>query len=322
MRQRIGTPIVPRNKADPTRSSRQVGRMYRDIEGRYLGIKRDLRALFDMQLTGSYVETNSEHSFMVCNNEDGPATIYQVNIGRYIYDMTASKLASLLESVQGILDRWLTEGGEQDIWSMEYVAAEYDRGTQQAVDNLSAQSPIYEQQVTLADRLSSPAIQNQIASAQVATYSDWKGISDAARADLAGVITDSVARGINPRETASIVSKRLDVSMVRAKAIAQTEQVGALRAAQRNETKWSRDTLGLNTAMLHLSALKPTSRSWHVSRHGKTYTPEEVEAWYAERGNRYNCYCSQIPCLLDDDGNLFNKGLAQKLEEERKRWVK
>ncbi len=291
--------------------------MYRD-----LGIKRDLRALFDMQLTGSYVETNSQHSFMVCNNEEGPATIYQVNIGRYIYDMTASKLASLLESVQGILDRWLTEGGEQDIWSMEYVAAEYERGTQQAVDNLSAQSPIYEQQVTLADRLSSPAIQNQIASAQVATYSEWKGISDAARADLSGVITDSVARGINPRETASIVSKRLDVSMVRAKTIAQTEQVGALRAAQRNEAAWSRDTLGLNTAMLHLSALKPTSRSWHVARHGKTYTPEEVEAWYAERGNRYNCYCSQIPCLLDDDGNLFNKGLAEKLEEERKRWVK
>lgn len=296
--------------------------MYRDIEDRYLGIKRDLRALFDMQLTGSYVETNSQQSFMVCNNDDGPATIYQVKIGRYIYDMTASKLASLLESVQGILDRWLTEGGEQDIWSMEYVAAEYERGTQQAVDNLSAQSPIYEQQVTLADRLSSPAIQNQIASAQVATYSDWKGISDAARADLAGVITDSVARGINPRETASIVSKRLDVSMVRAKTIAQTEQVGALRAAQRNEAAWSRDTLGLNTAMLHLSALKPTSRSWHVARHGHTYTPEEVEAWYAERGNRYNCYCSQIPCLLDDDGNLFNKGLAEKLEEERKRWVK
>jgi len=296
--------------------------MYRDIEDRYLGIKRDLRALFEMQLTGSHVETNSEHSFMVCNNEEGPATIYQVNIGRYIYDMTASKLASLLESVQGVLDRWLTEGGEQDIWSMEYVAAEYERGTQQAVDNLSAQSPIYEQQVTLADRLSSPAIQNQIASAQVATYSDWKGISDAARADLAGVITDSVARGINPRETASIVSKRLDVSMVRAKTIAQTEQVGALRAAQRNETAWSRDTLGLNTAMLHLSALKPTSRSWHVARHGHTYTPEEVETWYAERGNRYNCYCSQIPCLLDDDGNLFNKGLTEKLEEERKRWVK
>jgi len=296
--------------------------MYRDIEDRYLGIKRDLRALFDMQLTGSYVETNSRQSFMVCNNEEGPATIYQVNIGRYIYDMAASKLATLLESVQGILDRWLTEGGEQDVWSMEYVAAEYERGTQQAVDNLSAQSPIYEQQVTLADRLSSPAIQNQIASAQVATYSDWKGISDAARADLAGVITDSVARGINPRETASIVSKRLDVSMVRAKTIAQTEQVGALRAAQRNEAAWSRDTLGLNTAMLHLSALKPTSRAWHVARHGHTYTPEEVEAWYAERGNRINCYCSQIPCLLDDEGNLFNKGLAEKLEAERKKWAK
>jgi len=110
--------------------------------------------------------------------------------------------------------------------------------------------------------------------------------------------------------------------MVRAKTIAQTEQVGALRAAQRNEAAWSRDTLGLNTAMLHLSALKPTSRSWHVARHGHTYTPEEVEAWYAERGNRYNCYCSQIPCLLDDEGNLFNKGLADKLEKERAAWVR
>ncbi len=294
--------------------------MYRDIEDRYLGIKRDLRALFDMQLTGSYIETNSQHSFMVCNNEDGPATIYQVNIGRYIYDMTASKLASLLESVQGILDRWLTEGGEQDIWSMEYVAAEYERGTQQAVDNLSAQSPIYEQQVTLADRLSSPAIQNQIASAQVATYSDWKGISDAARADLAGVITDSVARGINPRETASIVSKRLDVSMVRAKTIAQTEQVGALRAAQRNEADWARDSLGLNTAILWISALKPTTRAWHRARHGKTYTTQEVEDFYSQGGNRINCYCANIPCLLDDDGNLYNKGLSEKLSKEREDW--
>ncbi len=34
---------------------------------------------------------------------------------------------------------------------------------------------------------------------------------------------------MNPRETASVISKRLDVSMSKAKTIAQTEQVGALR---------------------------------------------------------------------------------------------
>lgn len=138
-----------------------------------------------------------------------------------------------------------------------------------AYTNLSVQSPIYASQTTLQQLLSSPAYQNQIASAFVSTYSDWKLESDKARGDLANIIADSIGRGINPRETASIVSKRLDVSMSRAKNIAQTEQVGALRKAQRLETEWSRDRLGLNTAMLHLSALKPTSRSWHVARHGK-----------------------------------------------------
>lgn len=124
----------------------------------------------------------------------------------------------------------------------------------------------------------------------------------------------------NPRETASVISKRLDVSMSKAKTIAQTEQVGALRQAQWNETDWAADRLGLNTGLLWLSALKPTTRTWHASRHGKVYTTEEVRDFYAENGNRYNCYCSQIPVLLNDDGSIFNEGLADKLAIERKQW--
>ncbi|WP_074011225.1 phage minor head protein [Tatumella sp. UCD-D_suzukii] len=316
----LRTPVIPRNKADPTQSSRQVSRMFSDIETRYLGIKTDLKTLFDLQLTGSEVQANARQGYLACNNESGPATLFQVNIGKYLYDMTAAKLASLLQSAQAILDKWLLQGGEQNVWAMGYVQDEYERGTQMAVSNLSVQSALYEQQVTLADRLSSPGVLNQIASAQVATYSDWKGISDKAWADLSSVITDAVARGINPRETAQIVSKRLDVSMSSAKNIAQTEQVGALRNAQRTETVWSRDTLGLNTKMLHLSALKPTSRAWHVARHGHTYTPEEIEEWYSQNGNRYNCYCSQIPVMLDDDGEIVNPGMVERLAKEREQW--
>ena len=73
-------------------------------------------------------------------------------------------------------------------------------------------------------------------------------------------------------------------------------------------------------SLLWLSALKPTTRSWHASRHGKVYTTEEVRDFYAENGNRYNCYCSQIPVLLNDDGSIFNQGLAEKLAKERKQW--
>ena len=317
---KVGLPIVPRSKIDPTRSAKQVTAMYRDIEERYLGIKRALKALIDQLLTGREREVNSHSWHFLCHVNGDDQRLYQVNAGRFIYDMSPQELAELLEAVQAILDGYLLEGGEQNQWAMDYVAAEARRGTLEAFNNLSQQSQVYASQTTLQQLLSSPGYQNQIASARLTTFSDWKAISDAARADLTGIITDAVARGVNPRETASVISKRLDVSMSRAKSIAQTEQVGALRQAQWNETDWAADRLGLNTGLLWLSALKPTTRAWHRARHGKVYTTEEVRDFYAENGNRYNCYCAQVPALLDDDGKLFNEGLAEKLAAERKAW--
>lgn len=317
---RIGTPIVPRNKADPTQSSRQVSRMFNDIEDRYLSIKRRLKALFDQRLTGQQREANTQRSWMMCNNEGAEPSLYQVNAGKFIYNMTAAELADLLQVVQSILDDELLDGGSQNLWAMDYVIAEYDRGTLNAFTNLSVQSQVYASQTTLQQLLSSPGYLNQISATRLTTFSDWKVISDTARGDLTNIITDAVARGVNPRETASVISKRLDVSMSKAKTIAQTEQVGALREAQWTETDWASERLGLNTGLLHLSALKPTTRTTHAFWHGKVRTVQEVRDWYAVDGNKYHCYCGQIPVLLNDDGSIFNEGLADKLAKERKAW--
>ncbi|WP_150344272.1 phage minor head protein [Enterobacter ludwigii] len=317
---RIGTPIVPRNKADPTQSSRQVSRMFNDIEDRYLNIKRRLNELFDLRLTGRQRETNGEQSWMMCNNEGAEPSLYQVNAGKFIYDMTAAELADLLQVAQSILDDELLDGGSQNLWVMDYVIAEYDRGTLNAFTNLSVQSQVYASQTTLQQLLSSPGYLNQISAARLTTFSDWKVISDSARGDLTNIITDAVARGVNPRETASVISKRLDVSMSKAKTIAQTEQVGALRQAQWNETDWAADRLGLNTGLLWLSALKPTTRWWHAAEHGKVKTTDWVREFYSRDGNKYHCYCGQIPALLNDDGSIFNEGLANKLKKERQQW--
>lgn len=319
---RIGTPIVPRNKADPTQSSRQVSRMFNDIEDRYLNIKRRLKALFDQRLTGQQREANAQRSWMMCNNEGAEPSLYQVNAGKFVYDMTAAELADLLQVVQSILDDELLDGGSQNLWAMGYIIAEYDRGTLNAFTNLSVQSQVYASQTTLQQLLSSPGYLNQISAARLTTFSDWEVISDTARGDLTNIITDAVARGVNPRETASVISKRLDVSMSKAKNIAQTEQVGALREAQWNETDWASERLGLNTGLLHLSALKPTTRTTHAFWHGKVRTVREVRDWYAIDGNKYHCYCSQIPVLLNDDGSIFNEGLADRLSKERKSWNK
>lgn len=295
--------------------------MYRDIEDRYLGIKSALKALFDQRLTGREHEVNSHNWHFLCHVNGADPMLYQVNAGKFIYDMSAQELADLLEAVQSILDDYLLEGGEQNLWAMDYVAAEAQRGTLEAFNNLSQQSQVYASQTTLQQLLSSPGHLNQVAAARLTTFSDWKVISDTARGDLTNIITDAVARGVNPRETASVISKRLDVSMSKAKTIAQTEQVGALREAQWNETDWASERLGLNTGLLHLSALKPTTRTTHAFWHGKVRTVQEVRDWYAVDGNKYHCYCSQIPVLLNDDGSIFNEGLAKKLQKERQQWT-
>lgn len=295
--------------------------MFNDIEDRYLNIKRRLKALFDLRLTGQQREANAQQSWMMCNNEGAESSLYQVNVGKFVYDMTAAELADLLQVVQSILDDELLEGDSQNLWAMDYVIAEYDRGTLNAFTNLSVQSQVYASQTTLQQLLSSPGYLNQIAAARLTTFSDWKVISDTARGDLTNIITDAVARGVNPRETASVISKRLDVSMSKAKTIAQTEQVGALRQAQWNETDWAADRLGLSTGLLWLSALKPTTRWWHAAEHGKVKTTDWVREFYSRDGNKYHCYCGQIPVLLNDDGSIFNEGLADKLKKERQQWT-
>ncbi|MDS0076728.1 phage minor head protein [Enterobacter hormaechei subsp. hoffmannii] len=296
--------------------------MERDIEGRYYAIKVALKSLFDQRLTGREREGNSHNWHFLCHDHGEDVRLYHVNAGKFIYDMSAQELADLLEAVQGILDDYLLEGGEQNLWAMDYVVAEAQRGTLEAFNNLSQQSQVYASQTTLQQLLNSPGHLNQVAAARLTTFSDWKVISDTARGDLTNIITDAVARGVNPRETASVISKRLDVSMSKAKNIAQTEQVGALREAQWNETDWASERLGLNTGLLHLSALKPTTRTTHAFWHGKVRTVQEVRDWYAVDGNKYHCYCSQIPVLLNDDGSIFNEGLADKLAAERKQWAK
>ncbi len=303
-------------------SRKSVSKMERDIEDRYYAIKVALKALFDQRLTGREREGNSHNWHFLCHDHGEDMRLYQVNSGKFIYDMSAQELAGLLEAVQGILDDYLLDGGEQNLWAMDYVVAEAQRGTLEAFNNLSQQSQVYASQTTLQQLLSSPGYLNQISAARLTTFSDWKVISDTARGDLTNIITDAVARGVNPRETASVISKRLDVSMSKAKNIAQTEQVGALREAQWNETDWASERLGLNTGLLHLSALKPTTRTTHAFWHGKVRTVQEVRDWYAVDGNKYHCYCSQIPVLLNDDGSIFNEGLADKLAAERKQWAK
>ena len=312
IKEKIKNPIVSKNKKDPTQSHKSLNNTYRNIENRYNSIKLKIKNILDTFLTGR--ETVSNQSFIFRGG-----IIYQAN-SNYIYDISPRELETLLELIQGVADEYLLSGGSDDFWMYSVIQDEYRRGTHSAFTNLAYQSSYYAEQTTFTTLLSSTVYQNQIKQAFLLTFNDWKSLTEVAKSDLSNVLASAISRGVNPKETAKIISKRLDVSMSRAKALAQTEQLGAYRKAQWNETDWCNERLGLRTGLLHISAQLNTSRVSHVFWHGKVRTVEEVADWYEESGNRFNCHCSQIPVLLNEKGEMVNSFVVEQLKNERIKW--
>ncbi|MEM8258106.1 hypothetical protein Q4R52_18300 [Morganella morganii] len=134
--------------------------MYRDIENRYHGLKKALRQLFDLSFTGRERNQNSLYSYILAKNaQNEPGSLIRVNAGVYSYDMVErpDEYALFLERLQSILDEYLLEGGNENLWAFSHVAAEYDRGTLNAYTNLSLQSEVYASQTTLTYLMSQPA---------------------------------------------------------------------------------------------------------------------------------------------------------------------
>ena len=79
----------------------------------------------------------------------------------------------------------------------------------------------------------------------------------------------------------------------------------------------------LSARLLWESALLPTTRAWHASRHSKTYTAEEVEEFYQRDGNIYNCHCTVVPVITAADGTFFfQDGMQKEMGAELSKWRK
>lgn len=286
--------------------------MRSEIQKRYRTIKQSVIEYIELSL-GYYAKAPTKTAIFIDNN------LYVVNAS-VNYTVDGNQLARVLTRIQEIVDEILLDGDINKFWAGRFVADMYQMGTNRTFQNLSAQSPLYSQATSLESLLFSDTYIRRIGITYTATFNDWKGLADNLKSELSSVLSGAVARGVNPRETAEIISKRIGISYSRAKALAQTEQVGALRQATWDETKRTQEELGLKTSLLHMSALKPNSRATHVARHGKIYTVEQVEEWYEGNGNRFNCYCAQVAVLINDHGQPYNQPVINRLLKEAGAW--
>ena len=147
-------------------------------------------------------------------------------------------------------------------------------------------------------------------------FTQIKGLSDEAQKQVSGVINRGIRAGTPPTQIIDDITKRFDVARSSAKRTVDTA-VNAVynNSIMRTNKEMSRIT-GLRAAVIHISALLPTTRSWHGSRHGNAYTPQAQERWWDEGTNRINCYCTIRSILVDKKGNVYDQDTLDSIIEQ------
>lgn len=297
---RIPSPRLPTSTTDPVGADRRVSAAWKQIDSKYKGMQKRILDLF----------------------ESIPAAQVNVDGYGYQYDFSAQRAASISDEIQRILDEVLLDGADYNrLWIGIDVTGAYESATRLAQGNLASMSADYAEQRTIADILYSEPYMRRLGIAYSSTYSDWKGLSDQGRSQLASVITEGIATGKNPSGITDDIVKRLDVSKSYAKQLAQTEITGVLRQARRDEAGEANALLGLNVGLLWSSALIPTTRMTHAQRHGKVYAPEEVADFYSRDGNRYNCRCGNTECLIIDGVPQITERAKERYAEAKSAWM-
>ncbi|HGN1932018.1 MULTISPECIES: phage minor head protein [unclassified Providencia] len=238
---------------------------------------------------------------------------------KYQFDLDPNYLSIILRDGELMVDEVLLQGGEfNNFFFNEYVSTAYERGTAQEYANLAQQSTAYAAtQQSVATVLLSEPYQLRMALVRARVFEEMKGLSAQVKADMARILTDGIARGLNPREVARNLNEQSGIEIRRANRVARTEITTALRRARMDESDEASEVLNLETRQVHISALSPTTRPNHASRHGKIFTTDEQRDWWAIDGNSINCKCSTVTILTDKEGRPYNDTLLNKLKEEK-----
>ncbi|KAA0910676.1 phage minor head protein [Pusillimonas sp. ANT_WB101] len=307
MARKPSPPILPGNWADPTGIDRLERGAIRELARRVRKIGRAYKAALERIPVEPTVNR------------------------KYVFALDSFLLRSILDGLDAVVDAILLEGGEDRLWFLrQYVEVATVRGTAQEFANLSQQSPAYKAgRESLQEILRSAPYRRRMALTQARTFEEMKGLAAKVKASMNRVLTEGIGRGQNPREIARNLTSQAGIEAKRARLIARTEVPMALRQARWDESEDAQDAFGLVMKEMHLSALSSTTRVSHAARHAKLFTVDEVREWYSQDGNLFNCKCSQVSVMVDDNGKPIvpaiverAKQAKQKMEERGYGWAK
>lgn len=242
----------------------------------------------------------------------------------YRYDLSADRFGEINAFIRGLIyrnlglmnDRW------QNGWFFErYLGIAYGQGTAQAANRIGSMIPeestdanivAIRPELEIERILTSEPYRRRIELVYARAFENMEGFAGQASQALGRVLANGVALGKSPRQIQADIRKVFkDVSGYRALRIARTEINKAFTDARAEQTVDARDRLGLDVRVMHVSALVQNTRRSHAARHGKLYTVEQQNEWWALGSNRINCLCSTVEILFID-GKPVQKSLIKR----------
>jgi len=308
----IGNPIVPRNVADPAAQFGNIRNAKRKLVARYRRIDKGMRQLIG-SLEKRVISPNIKYEYQI------DVTRFQ-NINSFIQNLLYGEL---LDNQNGLwTQRW---------WLNANLTQAYEDGTSdllQTAKNITTVESVGPQlsrevrSIQLNQIISSRGLQTRVGLVQARTFELMKGLTDSTRTDLSNTLARGMIDGIGIRELTNNIKDRVKVSFNRAQRIARTEILNSYRTASAAELDELNDDVYDDSewGMLSLwfSALSPTTRKNHASRHGRTYTTDEVREFYSKNGNTINCLCSQSAVLVNKKTKeVLQQDLLDRMEKKR-----
>jgi len=308
----IGNPIVPRNAKDPAAQFNNLRGAKRKLDARYNRIKVGIKQLIG-SLDKRVISTNIKYEYQI------DALRFQ-NINLFIQELLYQEL---LDGQIQLSPQW---------WLNPNLTQAYEDGTSDVlqsskniatVESVGPELSRTMRSITLEQLVFSRGFQTRVGLVRSRVFEEMKGLSDSTRTDLSETLARGMIKGEGIRKLTDDVMKRVNVSHSRAQRIARTEILNAYRTAGGVETdELNEDVYGdseWGMMQLWFSALAPTSRRWHIARHGKTFTTDDVRQFYSVNANAINCLCSQSVILVNKrTGEVLQQALLDRMDKQRK----
>lgn len=321
------SPIVPQSKSNPTNSDRMLKKAYAKLtasaDTMQAIVVQLVIAAKDNTSAGPFLnfaitdEQQIEDELQKKQKEDDK--LKELLSLLLLLGRSPSSLRILGFKLNDFFISSLVDGTDYNNFALsDEIDQAYNLGIAQANANLSQLSPEYEQARPLNAATTDAEQTQQKDLIKYSAFIALVSFATAAAAKVMQVLTEPTLTKEGAMAAVTSIFNRLTSDSQRQ---AQKNITAAVRTARQMEKTKAEKITGQRFGLLWASALMPTTRPWHASRHGLVYTAQEVVDFYSVDGNQYNCHCAVVECLIDENGKpVIADSKLSKMQKAKKEW--